>query len=172
MICITYFILDEKLFYYGRSDFIIYNSLPMQIIPDNTNDFEYSFTLKDKYGFTIAAKGNSYEFNDTILKIKSVVSYSFNDEILVACILDEFDSLYYIEFKENNSNQSNIEISAKALKKIGNYCNLRSIDTIKDKKFINRIIIARNIIKLIFIVLMIISLFILIYYLLKNIKKR
>ena len=43
----VYFVLDRKLFLYGRNDLNIYSSLPLKIKPEFRRDFEGGFELID-----------------------------------------------------------------------------------------------------------------------------
>ena len=110
---IAYFVLDGYLFYYGKSDFNFYSRLPLDIIPDDRPDFENGFALKDKYGFTIAAKGNTYRIYDKEVHINMVQSYCYNTEKVVAIIVDEKNEEYYIEFVGNIDKKTNQDIIAR-----------------------------------------------------------
>ena len=50
---VAYFALDRQLFYYGKHDLNIYNSLPLKIKPEFRYDFEGGFVLWDEYGISL-----------------------------------------------------------------------------------------------------------------------
>jgi hypothetical protein len=94
----TYYLLDRKLFYYGKSDFTSYNLLPLKIVPDYTAEWEYGFILRDEYGFSIAAKVNSYPFNGKMVYINKVIKYGFSKNQLVAVVSDSSRVIYCLMF--------------------------------------------------------------------------
>lgn len=66
--------LDKRLYYIGRNDFER-NGLPLGIQPEFRPVFEGGFGLRDRYGFSIAAKGNAYNSGDEeVLIEKSLVT--------------------------------------------------------------------------------------------------
>jgi len=94
----TYYLLDRNLFYYGKSDFTSYNLLPLKIVPDYTAEWEYGFILRDEYGFSIAAKVNSYPFNGKMVYINKVIKYGFSKNQLVAVVSDSSRVIYCLMF--------------------------------------------------------------------------
>ena len=158
---IAYFILDGLLFYYGRNDFNFYRLLPLDIIPDDKPDFENGFALKDKNGFTIAAKGNIYRFKDKEVHINLVQSYCYNAEKVVAKIIDKNNEDYYVEFVGNTDKQTNQDIIARigdngSTFGTGEYnCVIIKGNEIK----IKRMEYPRNYLMIIFIVLFIVTIY-------------
>lgn len=156
---IAYFVLDGQLFYYGKNDFNFYRLLPLDIIPDDRPDFENGFALKDKYGFTIAAKGNTYKFNDKEVHINEVQSYCYNTEKVVAKIIDKNNEEYYIEFVGNTDKKTNQDIIARI------WVNGNTFDTSVFKcvnfngneRKIKRMVYPRNYLMFIFISLVIVT---------------
>lgn len=114
---IIYFIADKQLFYYGKNDLKIYKSLPLEIRPEFRNDFEGGFVLRNRDGFAIAGKDVSVgEIGDTAFQydiIDKVLKYGFNNESVVILIKDTAGSKYYIEYLEDNTMVSKVDIKVK-----------------------------------------------------------
>ena len=143
---VLYFALDRQLFYYGKNDFNIYHLLPLNIKPEYRPDFEDGFALYDEYGFTIAAKGNTYKFNDKDIHINAVLKYCFNNEKLNVLVEDVNNKKYYIEFSRSANNLSKKEIVVNVL--IDNSFidshNFKFVDIKNNDRYIRKIELFRN----------------------------
>lgn len=156
---IAYFVLDRQLFYYGKNDFSFYHLLPLDIVPEDRPDFENGFALKDNYGFTIAAKGNTYKYNDKEVLINKVLSYCYNTEKVIAKIIDENNEEYYIEFVGNTDKKTNQDIIARVWDN-GNTFRTSEFKCVKFKgneRKIKRMVYPRNYLMFIFIILFIVT---------------
>lgn len=152
---ITYFALDRQLFYYGKNDFGFYQLLPLDIIPEDRPNFENGFALKDEFGFTIAAKGNTYKYHNKEIVIESIHSYCYNYDKVVAIIADKNNEVYFIEFLSNNEHVTNQDIIANVWDN-ANYVNsseFKCINIKENKIKINFIVFFRNSLKIIIIIL-------------------
>ena len=167
---VAYFMLDRQLYFYGKNDFNFYNLLPLNIVPEDRPDFENGFAIKDEYGFTIAAKGNTYKFKDTSIIINEVLSYYFNNEKVIARIIDSNDKKYYIEFTSNREKKKNQDIIANVWTddKIINSSEFKCINIKDNEKKIKKIVSPRNYLMIAFIIMFIISF----YKTIKSIEKK
>lgn len=79
---LAYIFLDNQLYYYGKNNLKIYETLPLGIKPEFRYDFEGGFVLRDKYGFALSGCGVSLgEIGDTLLQNKimsKLLKYGFN----------------------------------------------------------------------------------------------
>lgn len=107
----VYYYLDRQLFYYGKNDLPMHNSLPLKIKPEYRHVFEGGIVLWDEHGFAHIGKGVRYFGNDFV--INEIIKYGFNDEKLVAQIKDKKNQTYYVETKKNENPQSKQEIEVK-----------------------------------------------------------
>lgn len=148
---VVYFILDSRLFYYGKSDFNIYNALPLNIKPDYRPDFENGFALYDEFGFTIAAKSNTYEFENKDVKIYNVLRYCFDNEKLIAFVEDVESLPYSVVFCHMGVNEIEVEIK-NDISDI-NLKDFKCIEIKDNEKHIKKLELARNYIMFIFIIL-------------------
>lgn len=101
---VTYFVIDRHLSYYGKSDFDVYNLLPLKVNPEYRNEFEGGFTLWDAYGFSLVGKG--VKFRNSDIEVNEVVKYGFDDERLVVLVEGVGGSRYFVGFKKNEDAQS------------------------------------------------------------------
>lgn len=90
-----YIIADSDLYYYGKNNLPIYNRLPFEMKPeywghrlDNSG-----FNIMDKYDFVHIGKGDGYWEYPGII-IDSVISYGFNDTLLIAIVKDSCKEKY------------------------------------------------------------------------------
>ncbi len=159
LIGLTYFGFDRQLFFYGKNDFGFYHLLPLDIILDDRPDFENGFAIKDKYGFTIAAKGNVYKFNDKEVCINRILGYYYSAYKVVAKIVDENNVEYYIEFVGNTDKKVNQDIIANIWDndKVLGTNNFKCISFKYDERKIKRLIYSRNYLMFIFIILLIVT---------------
>lgn len=114
LICIgglLYFNLDKRLYYFGRNDFDR-DDLPLGIKPEYRPLFEGGFGLRDEYGFTIAARGNTYKNGGDEILIENVVSYCWGNDRVIVNIRDVDDGEYLIEFsrKEGTKDELNVNV--------------------------------------------------------------
>ena len=96
-------ILDKELYYYGRS-FLNYNLLPLNLISEYNEDFEVRVILRDEHGF--AAIGRGVRHRDSDFTIARFLRYGFNEETIVAQILDEDGKLRLISLSKAEENES------------------------------------------------------------------
>ena len=96
---ISYFVSDKKLSYYGKSDFAPHNLLPYGVKPEywGYDRGMLWFALLDEGEMTLIAKGNKYFTSD--ITVDSVLSYGFNDSVLVGLVLGKDSNKYYVVFK-------------------------------------------------------------------------
>jgi len=94
---ITYIVLDHNLYYYGKNEIHYYHDLPFQLKTEywGSDLGLLGFRIEDKHGFAHISKGVSY-FKYPNVKIDSVLSYGFNDKLLIALIEDTHQKLAYI----------------------------------------------------------------------------
>lgn len=156
---IAYFALDRQLFYYGKNDFDFYQLLPLDIIPEDRPNFENGFALKDEFGFTIAAKGNTYKYHNKEIVIENILSYCYNFDKVVAKIADKNNEEFYIEFVSNKEKKTSQGITANIWdnNRIINTTEFKCINIKGDEKKINRLVYHRNHLIFIFITLIILS---------------
>lgn len=157
---IVYLIFDRQLYYYGKNDLSFYNLLPLNIVPEDRPKFENGFALKDEYGITIAAKGNSYMFNDTRIKVDKVLGYCFDNNKVIAKISDANQNKYYIEFTNNIEKKTNQDIIATVMidSKVLSQSDYKCINIEDNKTEIDKLVLPRNYLLLVFIIMLIISL--------------
>ncbi|MFO7575032.1 MAG: hypothetical protein R6W67_07725 [Bacteroidales bacterium] len=158
---VVYFILDRQLFYYGRNDFNLYHLLPLNVVPEQRPDFEGGFGLKDDYGFTIAAKGNTYKFNGKDILINEVVNYYFNTDRVIAQVVDVNNESYYVELSGNRDGLTKQDIMAKVWSERDaiNLNGFRCVGIKEREKHIGRLVLPRN-----FAMFAVIALFIVLIY--------
>lgn len=99
---VSFFYFDKRLYYFGEQNFDFYK-LPFGIVPDARPDFEGGFALRDKYGVTIIANGNTY-LNGAVekIEIEKVNRYCVDDDQLIATVLAADGLTYQIECKSLN----------------------------------------------------------------------
>lgn len=143
--------LDRSLFPYGESNFTFYRLLPMKIKPENRPDFEGGFTIWDEHGMSLVSKGSRYWQVDSI-QIDKIISYGYNDDLLVARIIDTEGSVYSFAYSENKDPDFKPDISVRLFSDEEESLdkNLKWIE-IGGNKDIGRIILVRNWLKLLFI---------------------
>ncbi len=113
ILCFVYLIFDYQLYYYGKNDLNIYNSLPMNIRPHYRADFNGGFVLEDEFGFYLISNGQIQYKNSSIkLDVKDIVKYGYDDNIIIVQIINKNDKLYLIKFFPDNKTDN---ISAKIL---------------------------------------------------------
>ncbi len=90
-----YIIADSDLYYYGINNLPIYNKLPFEMKPEywNTRQGGPGFNIMDKYDFVHIGNYVGYREYPGII-IDSVISYGFNDTLIVAIIADSSKNLY------------------------------------------------------------------------------
>jgi hypothetical protein len=91
--------VDRQLFYYGRNMYKHDLSLPFGITPVycGYDRGMLGFTLLDNYETTWLAQGNSYVAKPG-MKVDTVLSYGFNDNLLVGLIKATDQQKYYVIF--------------------------------------------------------------------------
>jgi len=103
--CIVfYFILDQRLYYYGKSSFNFYHPLPLKIKPVFRHDFEGGFYLEDQHGFALISTGD-YQYVGSSLKlaVKEILMYGYTDAKLIVLVKDTSGKKYFIEYIRNNN---------------------------------------------------------------------
>lgn len=143
---IAYYSIDKELAYYGKNSLKTHQTLPLKIAPDFRYDFEGGFALRDKYGFTIAAKGNTYLYNGNYITINSVLCYCFDKNKVLVHIIDSIGDEYYVSFSENNDVLSKRQLTVNVYNKAefvdDGKCKWVFIKA-KDKN-IDRLVLIRN----------------------------
>ena len=124
--------------------------------------------MRDEYGFTIAAKGNTYPVNNKTLLIEKVIKYGYKGEYLVALVTDKNKAKYCVVFSKNVKNVNdfivNVYVENKyQYTKMNKWVNIDGNDD-----FIQRLALYRNYSMLLLIVLFILV----IYYVTKSFKSR
>jgi hypothetical protein len=155
----TYFILDRKLYYYGKSDLNMYDLLPMKIKPEFRTGLDEGFTLFNEYGFSLVGKGDKYINSD--ITVNKVVRYGFDQNELIAFVEDENSNRYYIDCLKENDKQSKREIVI-TVYNTSNQLNLKKFSWIEirnNEKLINSLELFRNYVLFISILLSIILLY-------------
>ncbi len=99
---ILYVLADSDLYYYGKNNLPIYNELPFGMKPEywNTRSGSPGFKIIDKYDFVHIGRGVRY-WGYPNITVDSVISYGFNDTLIIAIIHDTYKNLYC--FKQNNT---------------------------------------------------------------------
>lgn len=90
-----YIMADSDLYYYGKNNLPIYHKLPFGMKPEywGTRRGMLGFVILDKNDFVHIGKGSGYwEYPE--ITIDSVISYGFNDTLLIAIIKDSCKVLY------------------------------------------------------------------------------
>lgn len=110
-----YFVTDSKLYYYGKSNYNIFNnSLPLGINPDYWGaDVSFPIvrlTLKDKYGLVLIGKDESYLLDGDTIKVNRIIKYGVSQNKLIAFIEDVNSRNYFIECQKNTQPQSKREL--------------------------------------------------------------
>lgn len=113
---VGYLIFDRELFYYGKNDLNIYNSLPFKIKPEFRYDFEGGFVLRDEYGMSHVGKGVKYWSSDIV--VEEILEYGYTEKKLIAKVLDTSKNIYYIEFSSNKNQLSKQELSVNVSSKL------------------------------------------------------
>ena len=156
---ITYYQLDRQLFYFGKSNLQIYNTLPINIKPDYRASFEGGFALRDDYGFTIAAKGNTYPVNGKAILIDKVLKYEFNNSTLIAIVADIKRNKYYVQFHQDKKDKSIIKANMATIDKFHSVKLGKWVDIDGNDNYIWRIVIVRNYLLYIVIILIVILIY-------------
>jgi hypothetical protein len=102
---ITYFALDRQLYYYGKSNFNFYQSLPLKIKPQywGYDMGNLGFVLVDESAMTLISKGDcQYLGSDLKFTIKQIIKYGYTNERLVAEVKDTLGEKYFIECLKND----------------------------------------------------------------------
>jgi hypothetical protein len=115
--CLTaYFKLDEKLYYFGKSNFDIYQKLPLNIKPVFKNDYPSEFRLEDDSGFSIASRGeHQYIGSDVEINIKKIIAYTFTHQKLNILIEDFQGKKHFLECLKNTDHRSKQDIKTTIL---------------------------------------------------------
>lgn len=111
---ITYFIVDCTLFNYGMSKYnICKNELPMNLTPDFwDSDVGYpivGFTIKNKYGIVLIAKGELFYFNTDTIYVNRILRYGYNNKTLIVVFEDINNNYFYVDYYNNLPNNNGIE---------------------------------------------------------------
>lgn len=111
---LIYFVADSKLFYYGQSTHNIFNkTLPFELRPDYLDSRVcypiIGFTIRDKYGLIKIGKCTPININSTVINIKEVIKYGFNDEVLIATVLTEDNRSYNIRLTYESDSKINYD---------------------------------------------------------------
>lgn len=164
---ITTFIIDGKLYYYGKNEWGIHDKLPFKIIPEywGYDRGMLGFVLTQNDG-TLIAPGNKY-WDYPNISISEVIKYGFNKEKIVTLINDSLGKEYYVVCTKNNDIHSKQELKITVVAKT-DFINNEQLKWINIKNVSTEITeLARNYLE----ILSMLLIFILIYYLLKNRKK-
>lgn len=159
------FIIDSKLYYYGKNEWGIHDKLPFTITPQYWG-YDYGnlgfVLLRDDEAFI--AHGLKYWTSD--VQVNEIIKYGFNKEKLVTLVNDSVGKEYYIECLKNNDIQSKQDLKITVIAKdsfIDNellkWVDIKSVST-------ERMEIARNYLEIFVIIL----LFITVYYMVKQRK--
>ena len=100
--------IDKRMFFYGKNIFN-YDLLPQQIYPEFRHDFEGAFSIRDKYGFSLLARGfplaNGVEEN-----VKNILKYGYNNKSILVFLETEKNKKKYIQITGNQENRSGLDI--------------------------------------------------------------
>lgn len=119
---IAYFVTDSKLYYYGKSNYNIFNnSLPFGINPDYCGaDVSFpivGLTLKDKYGLVLIGKDEVYLLDGDTIKVNRIIKYGISQNKLIAFIEDVNNRNYFLECQKDTQPQSKRELAINVLNK-------------------------------------------------------
>ncbi|HPZ60645.1 MAG TPA: hypothetical protein PLS14_01715 [Bacteroidales bacterium] len=90
-----YIIADSDLYYYGKNNLPIYNKLPFEMKPEywGYRRGMLNFVILDKNDFVHIGRGVGYwEYPE--ITIDSVISYGYNDTLLIAIVKDSCKQKY------------------------------------------------------------------------------
>jgi hypothetical protein len=147
MLGTTYVVLDKQLFYYGKNNLHIYNSLPLQFKPVYRNDFEGGFAIEDNYGFYLISRGrHKYIGTEAEIDIGEIIKYGIDDQRLVAHVVDNAGINYYITFIKNKNPLATQDILIYVLTEKENpeLNNYRWIEIQNNEKRMRNIELCRN----------------------------
>ena len=161
---IIYYQLDKHLFYYGKNDLHIYHLLPLKIEPEYRYPFEGGFALRDEYGFTIAAKGNTYPVNNEKILINRVLKYGFNAKDLVAVVIDANKTKYYVKFTQDQKDNSEVDATMDVGNKLDNLKLYKWIDIDGSDDYIRKLMRYRTYIMFVLIILFLTPIYKLVKY--------
>lgn len=151
---ILLFIVDQKLYFYGKNDLILYKLLPFNVIPQywGYNNGNLGFVLEQK-GETVIAKGMRYWEYPSLI-VNEILEYTFDNQKLIALVNDSLGNEYFIICKKTvNTPDFNISVIAK-----GNFAHPEQYKWIKIKDVSNqKIELFRNILEILVIVLIVIT---------------
>jgi len=112
-----WFFIDRKMFFYGEN-IISHQLLPEGIYPESRYDFENGFTIHDKYGFSLLAKGFPLS-NNSKENVKDILEYGYNKVSILTLIKTETNKTMYVQIKSNKKSRTNLDIDV-FTEKIGN----------------------------------------------------
>lgn len=165
---IILFVIDAKLYYYGKNDWEVHDKLPFKIIPKYWG-YDYGnlgFVLEEN-GEAAIAKGVRY-WGYPNIHINEILKYGFNKEKILVLINDSLGKEYYVTFIKDLDLHSHHDSKVAMVPKdsLINKENLKWID-IKNVTT-DPIELARNY----FEILLLVLIFILTRYLLKQRKNK
>ncbi|MCG8409722.1 MAG: hypothetical protein MI739_00365 [Bacteroidales bacterium] len=99
-IILTFFYLDGKLFYYGKSSFNFRDLNALQVKPKSIPEFEGGFCFIDNSGFEIIGRGFKYKGYDTV-EVNTILGYGYNIDELAVLIESTDNRQYYAKFIDN-----------------------------------------------------------------------
>lgn len=160
---ITYFILDQQLYFYGKNILWSGQKLPLNITPESNNELDGGFVLRYEYGFSLVSKGEvKYVNTKEELNITDIIKYGFVENELVAqvkCINNEY---YIIKFTKNNDKKSKQDLRVNIYQdnSFVDFKNYSWVD-VKDSSYTHKIVRINNFLFLIIIALMFSAVFLL-----------
>jgi hypothetical protein len=100
--------IDKKMFFYGRNIFN-YNLLPQKIYPEFRHDFEGGFTIFDKYGFSLLARGFPLA-NGVKENVKNIIEYGYNDKSILVSVETEKNKTRYVQITSDQKSRTGLFI--------------------------------------------------------------
>jgi hypothetical protein len=158
----AYFVIDSKLYYYGKSKYNIFNnSLPLGMNPDYWGaDVSFpiaGLTIRDKYGLVLIGKDSYYLFDGDTIKVSRIIKYGISENKLMAFIEDDNKLNYFIECQKNTSPPTKKELIINVLNRnIEFEDDYKWIEFEDDKSKISRLVMIRAYTMLVAIVLIIV----------------
>ncbi len=166
---INYFILDRQLYYYGKSNFNFYQSLPLKIKPQywGYDMGNLGFVLLDENEMTLISSGSKYWASN--IEVKKIIKYGYTDEKLLAIVVDSTYRKYFIKCIKNIDVQSKQDITINVLddKTPINYEEYKWVEI--NESYFRKIELIRNYLVITFIISFLISIYLVIRLRGKNI---
>lgn len=116
---LTSYMIDRELYYSGFSVLPMPNTLPFGLKPqfENISDGNRGFYLINKNSFNALGKGVRHDYST--VKIVKVISYGFNDTILIGKVKGEDSNIHFFTFTKTVNKKLPYEV--KAIKELSNY---------------------------------------------------